>query len=93
MKKEENNNIITIIESKIWRKLYLWIVNIINIQAFINEYRPVNRSAEDAFLFVKKDKAIARYSDMRRRGKFKPQYLPPNGELIKSAGSDDWTSE
>lgn len=49
----------------------------------------MKRSAELAFLFVKNDKAIARYSDMRRRGKFIPQYLPPNGELIKSAGSDD----
>lgn len=64
-----------------------------HLQAFINEYRPVNSSEDVAFLLVKNDKAIARYNDMRRRGKFGPQYRPPNGELIKSAGSDDCTSE
>lgn len=64
-----------------------------HLQAFINEYRPVNSSAVVAFLPVKNDKAIARYNDMRRRGRFGPQYRPPNGELIKSAGSEDCTSE
>lgn len=68
-------------------------MNIGNLQAFINEYRPVNNSAFVAFLLVKNDKAIARYNDMRRRGRFGPQYRPPNGELIKSAGSEDKTSE
>lgn len=53
----------------------------------------MNKSAFDEFLLVKNDKAIARYNDMRRRGRFGPQYRPPNGELIKSAGSDDKTSE
>lgn len=55
----------------------------------MNEKRPENKSEVVAFLPVKNDNAIARYNDMRRRGKFGPQYLPPNGELIKSAGSED----
>lgn len=37
--------------------------------------------------------AIARYMEIRRRGGIVPQYRPPNGEFINSAGSDDCTSE
>lgn len=44
------------------------------------------------FLLVKKDKAIARYKETRLRGGTGPQYLPENGELIRSAASDDCTS-
>lgn len=64
-----------------------------NLHAFMKVNRPLNRSAADEFLLVKNDNAIARYNDIRRRGKFGPQYRPPNGEFIKSAGSDDCTSE
>lgn len=53
----------------------------------------MNRSEAVEFLLVKNDNAIARYNEIRRRGKFGPQYRPPNGEFIKSAGSDDCTSE
>lgn len=41
------------------------------------------------FLLVKKDSAMARYSETRLRGGTGPQYLPEKGELIKSAASDD----
>lgn len=64
-----------------------------NLHAFMKEYRPVNSSAAVEFLLVKNDNAMARYNEIRRRGKFGPQYRPPNGEFIKSAGSDDCTSE
>lgn len=55
----------------------------------MNEYRPVNSSGVDAFLYVKNDNANARKSEIRLRGGIGPQYRPPNGEFIKSAGSDD----
>lgn len=43
------------------------------------------------FLLVKNDNATARYSETRVRGGTGPQNLPDNGELMRSAGSDDCT--
>lgn len=54
--------------------------------------RPSNKSGLVEFLLVKNDNATALYIEMRGFGGMGPQYRPPNGELIKSAGSDESTS-
>ena len=44
------------------------------------------------FLLEKNEITITLYIEIRGLGGIGPQYLPPKGEFIRSAGSDDCTS-